>query len=254
VLGILLNNAGKFTPAGGQIRISLEREPARERSASGFAVLRVRDNGRGIDPAVLPKIFELFVQESRPSRSGGIGLGLTLARRLVELHGGAIEAHSAGPGMGSEFTVRLPLYDGAADAAVPGHATARVTPRHVLIVDDNRDVAWSLRLMLRMDGHEVEVVHQGAEAVAAAKRMRADAVLLDIGLPDMDGYAVARALRDDPDTRDVLIVATTGYARAQDREMSLRAGVDEHLGKPVDMDRLAEIVVRGRRPGANAPR
>ena len=251
IVANLLHNAGKFTPAGGEVRVSLEREPPRGLADNGFALLRVRDNGCGIDSTVLPRIFDLFVQENRPNRAGGIGLGLTLARRLVELHGGTIEAQSAGPGMGSEFTVRLPLLD-AASLVTPVRAPAdKVTPRRVLIVDDNRDSAWSLRLMLRMDGHEVEVIHEGATAIETAKRMHADVVLLDIGLPDVDGYSVARGLRDDPETRDVFIIATTGYGRAQDREKSRRAGIDRHMTKPVDMDELMTYVNRGRRNAAD---
>jgi CheY-like chemotaxis protein len=212
-----------------------------------MAVVRVRDNGSGIDRAVLPRIFDLFVQEQRPSRAGGIGLGLTLARRLAELHGGTIEARSGGPGMGAEFTVRLPLVD--VKVAVPAAGLAGPAPesRRVLIVDDNADSGSSLRTMLRMDGHEVELATDGAAALAAARALRPDVVLLDIGLPDMDGYDVARRLRADGLAREALIVATTGYGRSQDREKSARAGIDAHLTKPVDMEQLAELLARGGR-------
>jgi CheY-like chemotaxis protein len=211
--------------------------------------VRVRDNGTGIDPTMLPRIFDLFVQEHRPNRAGGIGLGLTLARRLVELHGGSVEAHSAGAGMGAEFTVRLPLLpnDVRASTSAQSAAQAAGPSRRVLIVDDNRDSASSLRTMLRMDGHQVEVVADGASAVEAARKLRAQVVLLDIGLPDMDGYEVARALRAHPQTREALIIATTGYGRSQDREKSRRAGIDAHLTKPIDMEQLAELLTRGRR-------
>ena len=247
----LLGNANKFTPDGGRIWLTVERESARTEGAPhGTAVVRVRDNGAGIDPAMLPRIFDLFVQEHRTSRAGGIGLGLTLARRLVELHGGSLEAHSAGTGMGAELTVRLPLLaaDARAGASAKAGPEAAGPSRRVLIVDDNRDSATSLRTMLRMDGHEVELVTDGASAVDAARKLRAQIVLLDIGLPDMDGYEVARALRKHPQTRDALIVATTGYGRTQDREKSRRAGIDAHLTKPVDMEQLAALLARGRRP------
>ena len=245
VFANLLGNAAKFTPDGGRISLTVQREAAS--AAHGMAVVRVRDNGSGIDPALLPRIFDLFVQEQRPSRAGGIGLGLTLARRLAELHGGTIEAQSGGPGMGAEFTVRLPLVEAKVAPARAGSAAPAPPSRRVLIVDDNADSGSSLRTMLRMDGHEVELATDGTAALASARAMRPDVVLRDIGLPDMDGYEVARRLRADGLGRDPLIVATTGYGRSQDREKSARAGIDAHLTKPIDMEHLAQLLARGRR-------
>jgi nitrogen-specific signal transduction histidine kinase/ActR/RegA family two-component response regulator len=237
----LLNNASKFTPVGGRISVSLEGELTRGAARSN-ALVRVRDNGAGIEPHMLPRIFDLFVQENRPGVArGGIGLGLTLAKRLIELQGGRIEARSEGSGHGSEFIVRVPLIEGARRSQAQRPASSAgggAVARRVLIVDDNRDSAQSLKLMLTMDGHHVENVPEGALAVEAAARMQAEVVLLDIGLPDMDGYDVARALRSDARTAGVLIIAATGYGRAQDREKSRRAGIDEHMTKPVDIDRL----------------
>jgi two-component system CheB/CheR fusion protein len=247
VFSNLLGNAAKFTPAGGHIWVSLERE---SRGAHTLAVARVRDDGSGISTAMLSRVFDLFVQEDRKAGGGGVGLGLTLARRLVELQGGTIEARSPGRGKGSEFIVRLPIGQARTDAAAPA-THAHANPRRLLIVDDNRDSAWSLRMMLSLDGHDVAIVSTGGEAVEAAARMQAEVVLLDIGLPDMDGYAVAQALRGDPRTRDALIIAATGYGRSQDRERSRRAGIDAHLTKPIDLDELGAILER--RPGA-APR
>ena len=248
----LLNNASKFTRRDGRIWVSVERDAPKAKShGEAWATVRVRDNGIGIDPALLPRVFELFVQSERSSERArtGIGLGLTLARRLVDLHGGTIEAISAGNSLGSEFVVRIPLLP---QAEIPEHAEGRLlrraatAPRRILIVDDNRDCAESLGLMFTLTGHTVKVVHDGGAAPPAAAEFKPDAVLLDIGLPDMDGYSVARALRENGATRGTLIVATTGYGRQEDVRKSREAGIDEHMTKPIDPDLLMEYIERGR--------
>jgi two-component system CheB/CheR fusion protein len=250
VLTNLLANASKFTRHGGRIWLTVEREPISGEGRLGVAV-RVRDNGVGIDPAMLPRVFDLFVQadsSSEPSRTG-IGLGLTLAKRLVDLHGGTIEAFSAGNALGSEFVLHLPLLPADAVAA-PAQARARVpvaaVRRRVLVVDDNRDSGDSLRRIFEMAGHETRLVGDGGAAVSAAAEFHPDVVLLDIGLPDMDGYKVARNLRADRRTRELFIVAVTGYGRDDDRAKSEQAGIDIHMTKPVDIDALMEAVANGR--------
>jgi two-component system CheB/CheR fusion protein len=249
VFSNLLNNASKFSPRGGRVEVGIDNAQGRDHPS---VVVQVRDDGVGIEPRMLTKIFELFVQADRPvdPARGGIGLGLTLAKRLVELHGGAIHATSAGPGHGSVFTVRLPTIHvarSAGDGAGKRQAQSSVAARRLLIVDDNPDSAESMRLMYRLSGHEARVVGEGSLAVEAAADFRAEAVLLDIGLPDIDGYEVAKRLRADPRTRDVLIIAITGYGRDEDMRRSREAGIDEHVVKPVDLDRVLEYLSRGRK-------
>jgi two-component system CheB/CheR fusion protein len=238
----LLNNAAKYTDPGGRIRVSAGRE-------GGAVVLRVRDTGIGIDPEMLPKIFDLFVQaERRLDRSqGGVGIGLTLVRRLVELHGGTVDAQSAGPGRGSEFVVRLPAAPegeaGArAGAAGADAASPRALSRRVLVVDDNVDAADSIALLLRLGGHEVRVAHDGPTALLIARAFRPQVVFLDIGMPGMDGYEVARRLRREPGPQPALLVALTGWGHDEDRRRSQEAGFDHHLVKPVDPAALVQLL------------
>jgi PAS domain S-box-containing protein len=242
VVGNLLTNAAKYTPRGGRIWLAAERD-------GGQAVLRVRDTGIGIAPDMLPRVFELFVQvENAVSRSqGGLGIGLTLARSLVEKHGGTIEVRSPGLGQGSEFTVRLPLAPGA--AAGPGDREGPDRPdphrsvgRRVLVVDDNVDAAESLAMLLRLQGHDVWVVHDGPTALRAAREARPEVMFLDIGMPVMDGYEVARRVRADPATRDLTLVALTGWGQEQDRRRTREAGFDHHFVKPADLDRIQEVM------------
>lgn len=232
----LLNNAAKYTDEGGRLRLSVAVEGAQ-------VVIRVRDNGAGIAPEMLPTIFDVFTQVDRTlDRSqGGLGLGLTLVRRLTEMHGGRVEAHSAGPGQGSEFVVRLArLTDDNRDEQKPidGQSNARAVHgirRRVLVVDDNRDSAESLAMLLRVRGHEVRTAYDGQQGLAAAEDYRPGVIILDIGLPGLDGYGVARALRATPIFRDALLVALTGYGAEEDRRACYRAGFDAHLVKPVDL-------------------
>lgn len=237
----LLNNAAKYTPEGGRIRLASSVE-------EGNAVVRVSDNGVGITPELLPRIFDLFVQGTRTIEraEGGLGIGLTLVREIVRLHGGTISAESAGSGLGSEFTVRLPLIvSKSAEPPRPVAGAPVIGPtRRVLIVDDNRDAATSIALLLRAFGHEVETVHEGASALARAREFAPDAVLLDIGLPGMSGYEVAGRLRAMPDLKQPTLIAVTGYAQAEDRKKSIDAGFDYHFVKPVNFEALNTLLCR----------
>ena len=244
----LLGNASKFTRHGGRIWLAAEKEASASGAAASAAV-RVRDNGVGIDQAMLPQIFELFVQADRLSERArtGIGIGLTLAKRLLDLHGGTIEAHSAGNALGSEFIIRLPLAESGARLSAPKEPKkVAIARRRVLIVDDDRDSGESLRLLFSVAGHDTRLVGEGAQTVSAAAAFKPDVILLDIALPDMDGYRVARDLRADFRTRDALIVAVTGYGRDADRAKSRDAGIDVHMTKPIDPDTLLEHVAKGR--------
>jgi PAS domain S-box-containing protein len=233
VLSNLLNNAAKYTPECGQIALAATVE-------EGCAVLRVRDDGIGIAQDLLPHVFDLFTQADRPlaHAQGGLGIGLALVRKLVELHGGSVAAASAGLGQGSEFTVRLPLPPPAA----PAPAMPALRGLRVLVVDDYADAAQILALLLREVGHEVETAECGAEALRRAAAFSPQAVVLDIGLPDLDGYEVARRLRQLPQTRAALLVALSGYGREDDRKRSQAVGFDHHLLKPVDLQTLSALI------------
>jgi len=240
----ILGNAAKYTEPGGQIAVSVAREDAR-------AVIRVRDNGTGISPDMLARVFDLFQQGQRTlERSqGGLGIGLTLVRRIAELHGGTAEAHSEGLGRGSEFVLKLPaLVDGTEPLVVQSPETARgrrdVRPARVLVVEDNPDAAESLVMILEMLGHHVRVAHDGQSAIAQAKANPPDVMLVDIGLPGMDGYEVARRIRHDASLRELILVALTGYGRPEDKARAMMAGFDYHLVKPVDLGALGELVGR----------
>jgi signal transduction histidine kinase/DNA-binding response OmpR family regulator len=242
VLANLLNNAAKFTPEGGSIQLTLAREGSE-------AVFRVRDTGIGIPPDILANVFDLFIQGDRSlDRSqGGLGIGLTLVRRLVEMHGGSVQAHSAGANQGSEFTVRLPL---AADEETPTPANGAVAAgmsgrrQRILIVDDNVDSAETLALVLRQNGHDVQTRHDGPSALELAPVYHPEVVLLDIGLPGMDGYEVARRLKQQPGLDSVCLAAITGYGQESDRTRSRAAGFQYHLVKPVDLNALQDMLAR----------
>lgn len=230
-VGNLLDNAIKYTEEGGHIRLTARAE-------ADEIVIAVRDTGVGIASDLLPYVFDLFTQADRSleRRQGGLGIGLTLVRRLVEMHGGRVEAASEGPGRGSEFTIRLPRL--ALEAPAPAPAPAPDRPagpaRRVLVVDDQPDSTDSLALILRLRGHEVRTASDGPSALEEFARYRPEVVFLDLGLPGMSGYDVARRLRAMPEARDVRLVALTGYGTEADRERTRAAGFDVHLAKPVD--------------------
>jgi signal transduction histidine kinase/ActR/RegA family two-component response regulator len=249
VLSNLLNNAAKYSKTGGQIRLVVSVE-------NSEAVFRVRDNGIGIPPDMLGRIFELFTQvdNSLDHSQGGLGLGLTLVRTLVEMHGGRVHAHSEGLGLGSEFVVRLPLLpeSKAIREPLPSESSkqppmaraANLRPRRVLVVDDNVSSAQCLALILKLDGHDVQIAHDGPVALDAVRRFRPEVVLMDIGLPGMDGFEVALRLNEEPVLRQGirLLAAITGYAEEEARQRSAAVGFDHHLVKPVDPEIVLALV------------
>ena len=241
IIGNLLQNAVKFTNSGGRVRVSVESGNA------GDAVLRVQDDGIGLSREMLPKLFQPFTQadESLHRSIGGLGLGLALVKGLAELHGGTVEARSDGPGRGAEFTVRLPataLHERAAERRPPALPPRR---RRVLIIEDNLDAAETLRLVLEMGDHEVTVAYDGRAGIEKVRAFHPDLVLCDIGLPEMDGYAVARAIRADPALASTELVAVTGYALPDDLRKVREAGFDRHLAKPVPLAQLEEVLRAG---------
>ena len=239
----LLNNAAKYTPEGGRISLSLVRE-------GNMVEIRIRDSGVGIQPEFLTKIFDMFTQGERTlDRSeGGLGIGLTLVRRLIQMHDGTVDASSEGPGKGSLFVVRLPLVD-APSADQPTLDTARDLPLkngagglRVLVVDDNQDAATSMTVFLKMWGYDVKVVHDGIDAIDAVVEYRPEIVLLDIGLPGMDGYEVAERIRRMDTVRKPALIALTGYGQEADRSHTRRSGFDYHLVKPVAPESLKSLL------------
>jgi signal transduction histidine kinase/CHASE1-domain containing sensor protein/ActR/RegA family two-component response regulator len=239
ILGNLLSNAIKYTPRGGEVELSA-------RMAGGELELRVRDTGIGIPPEALEKLFDPFVQArgAVDFAKGGLGIGLALVRALVTLHGGTVRAESPGPGRGATFTVTLPnAVEGATSIEIAA-APPRAHQGRVLVVDDNLDAAATLAEAVRLDGHEVRVAHDGPSALEEAERFSPEVVLLDIGLPGMDGYEVVRKLRELPQVRGTQIVALTGFGQQSDRQRALAAGFDDHLVKPVDLDTVTAVLRR----------
>jgi PAS domain S-box-containing protein len=240
VVSNLLHNSVKYTDPGGHIWLTVE-------SVAGEVIVRVRDDGTGIAPEMLPRIFDLFVQaDRRLDRSqGGVGIGLTLVKRLVEMHGGSVEVHSAGLGQGSEFMVRLPaLRKGpTTETTTEGKfVSTAARPHRVLIVDDNEDSAESLALLLRLEGQDVRVAYNGPAAMKLAEEFLPEMVFLDIGMPGMDGYEVARRLRTIPQLKNAVLVAQTGWGQDEDRQRSREAGFKEHLVKPTDPTALRSLL------------
>ena len=245
VLGNLLNNAAKYTDPGGTINVTASRV--------GMDVdIRVRDNGIGIPPALLPRLFQLFTQVDAAAHraQGGLGIGLALVRQLVQMHGGSVTAYSDGPGKGSEFLIRLPLRmqrprelmqssltaESGANGSKPGH--------RILLADDNRDALDSLATLLQCDGHEVHTAGDGAEALEVAAQCRPNVVLLDIGMPKLDDYEVARRIRAEPWGKSAVLIALTGWGQDEDRRRSREVGFDSHLVKPLDPDALSSLLQR----------
>lgn len=240
----LLTNAAKFSPHPGTVELAVETEP------ESRVRLRVKDSGIGISPEDLPHVFEMFYRGGRSidRPHGGLGVGLYLVRSLVELHGGSVAVESEGRGRGTEFTVRLPVDESEAAPARAGGGREEVAApigRRVLIVDDNRDSADALAKLLRLGGNEVTTAYEGCAALAEAERLKPDVVLLDLGMPTIDGYEVCRRIRERQWGRDVLLVALTGWGRAEDRERTREAGFDEHLVKPVGLSDI-ESMLRSR--------
>ncbi|HSJ98342.1 MAG TPA: ATP-binding protein, partial [Myxococcota bacterium] len=251
VFANLLNNAAKYTPPGGRIVLEASVE-------QGMVQVCVQDNGEGIPEGMLARVFHMFTQVNTGSRAqGGLGIGLTLARTLVHLHGGSIEAHSDGAGAGCRFVVRLPLAERQPHAPDPG-ALAPGAPaaalRRVLVVDDNHDAADSLGILLQFLGAEVEVVHDGRAALEALQTFRPAVVLLDLGMPGMSGLEVARRMREDPAMKEITLVALTGWGQREDRRRTHEAGFDYHLVKPADVSALQSILTRHEPEDAGATR
>ncbi len=243
VFSNLLNNAAKYTASGGRIAVVAERD-----ARADTVLVAIEDSGMGIPPPMLARIFEPFTQLDRSLEraQGGLGIGLALAKRLVQMHGGAIEAHSEGPGKGSRFAVRLPL---SADQGIPqsipqesrSPTPARVR-RRVLVADDNYDSATSLSILLNDAGYEIRTAGDGAQALQTAAEFRPDIALLDIGMPMLNGYEIARRIRDQPWGRDVLLIAVTGWGGPEHRQQTAAAGFDHHLIKPVDPTALTQLL------------
>lgn len=247
VAGNLLNNACKFTESGGRISLAVGRE-------DGYAVIRVRDNGLGIEADRLPYIFDMFMQvDTSLERSGsGLGIGLTLVKNLVEMHGGSVEAHSAGVGRGSEFVVRLPVWKDEGETkpdqvfkSGPGEAVSNSghsSGHRILVVEDNEDSAKSLEMLLKLNGNDTQIASDGLEAIGAAESFRPDVILMDIGLPKLNGYEACRRIRQQPWGEDILMIALTGWGQEGDRKKSRDAGFDSHLVKPVEFQALLKLL------------
>ena len=240
VISNLLNNAAKFTPSGGRIALVVTRD-------DGFVTIRVKDNGVGIDATMLPKVFDMFIQaDNRLERTtGGLGIGLTLVRHFVDVHGGTVEARSAGRDRGSEFIVRLPLAAVPSDAPLAAAAPeqhARQDALRILVVDDNVDSADSISALLASQGNDVTTVNDGAHALESSARAPPDVALLDIGMPNMNGYDVATKLRLQPHGKDMLLIAMTGWGQEVDRTRSRASGFDFHLVKPLDFEELQRVL------------
>jgi CheY-like chemotaxis protein len=239
VVGNLLNNSCKYTRPGGQIWVTAERKGEE-------AVLSVKDTGIGIPPDKLESIFDMFTQVDRGAERahGGLGIGLTLVKRLVQMHGGSIEARSAGEGQGSEFVVRLPIAAGAPSTVRSPRDVAQdsAISRRILVVDDNEDSAKTLAMLLKMTGNETYTAHDGIGAIEAVEKHRPDVVLLDIGLPKLNGHDVCRRVRNQSWGKDVVVIALTGWGQEEDLRRSREAGFDGHLVKPVDYAELMQLL------------
>ena len=239
VIGNLLTNACKFTDKSGFISLSLEQD-------GDYAVISLRDSGIGIASRDLPHVFDMFMQaDNSPARSShGLGLGLSLVKTLVEMHGGTVGVQSTGVGKGSEFVVRLPLFPERRKTArpIPDAAKADMTRRRILVVDDNRDAATSLAVLLKLSGHETQTAYDGLEAVDAASSFKPDVALLDIGLPHLSGFEVARKIRAEPWGKSTVLIAVTGWGQDEDRLKSGEAGFDGHLIKPADFYAVRKLL------------
>jgi signal transduction histidine kinase/CheY-like chemotaxis protein len=247
VLGNLLSNAAKYTPVGGTIELNVRVEPNNSREeAPGLIIIDVTDNGMGIDSAVQPHVFELFAQSARgQARSeGGLGIGLAVAKRMVELHRGTISIRSEGSGKGTVVTLRLPIARMTAETDVSAPNTTAAPPEsaRLLLVDDNQDALHALSVLLELEGHKVTTSDNGRDAIQLMREKHPEVAIIDVGMPDMDGFEVARTVRLNRGFDDVILVALTGYASESDKSRALAAGFDFHLTKPLSLDKLQYIL------------
>ncbi len=241
IVGNLLQNAAKFSREGGTVTVGLCL-------VNGDAELRVRDDGMGIPADLLPRIFEPFVQAASglARTKGGLGLGLAIVKGIVELHGGSVRASSEGTGRGSELVITLPSAREARPSVPASTARAATRSIEILVIEDNVDAAETIAEVLRMEGHRVHIATDGLSGITRARELKPEVVVCDIGLPDVDGYEVARELRKDAALRSTRLIALSGYAQPEDRERAREAGFEAHLGKPAPLDELNEIVSAGR--------
>ena len=240
IFGNVLANASKFTSQGGTIALTAYRE-------DDAVVVAIKDNGMGIPPDKLDEVFKMFVQVKTPleEQRGGLGVGLALVKHLVELHGGTIVAHSEGVGKGSEFVIRLPVLKLAKTSECQRTGAAPVKPsraRRILVVEDNRDSAESLAMLLELSGHETRIAYNGEDALGEAAQYQPDCILLDIGLPKLNGYEACRRIREQAWAKNATIIALTGWGQEEDRSKSMQVGFDAHLVKPVDESALLEVL------------
>jgi len=237
IVGNIISNAAKYTPPNGRIQVSAAAE-------NGMAVIRVKDNGAGIEPSMLGRVFDVYTQvaQSLERSQGGLGLGLKLVRELVRLHGGTVEAKSEGLGKGSEFIVRFPQVAEAPVAEVVPEKSSRSTPRRILLVEDNPDIRDAMEMLLTMNGHTLEMAVDGREGVEKALACARDLCLIDIGLPIFNGYEVAKKIRAQSGGDKIVLIALTGYGKAEDKQKAHEAGFDDHLTKPVDAEYLIALL------------
>jgi signal transduction histidine kinase/CheY-like chemotaxis protein len=248
VIGNILSNAAKYTPVGGTIEMTVDVDAGEGSSLpAGQVIIKVKDNGIGIDSAVQPHVFELFAQSARAHAraEGGLGIGLAVAKRMVELHEGTISLQSEGAGTGTVVTLRLPILRTASVPAQPEQTAEALAlgPVRLLLVDDNQDALLSLGLLLELEGHIVTTVNNGRDAIRLMAEMRPEVAVVDVGMPDVDGFDVARAVRSDRNLDNITLVALTGYAAESDKSRALAAGFDYHLTKPLSLEKLQYILV-----------
>jgi signal transduction histidine kinase/ActR/RegA family two-component response regulator len=244
VVGNLLSNAAKYTPVGGTLNLRVQVEANGAEAANGIVSIAIEDNGIGMSPEALAHVFELFAQSASGTRrsEGGLGIGLAVVKRLVELHGGTIGLDSLGVGRGTLVTLRLPILDHEPQLAHDAPVAATAAPSRILLVDDNADALDALHLLLELEGHQVIVARSGREAVQVAAKELPEVGILDIGMPEMDGFEVARAIRSNAALAQMFLIALTGYSSESDKSRALAAGFDYHLTKPVSMERLADVL------------